>query len=74
LDWLPVTPDLLAEARASFTALAPTVILHAADALHLVCAREAGFRQVHTNDRATWSPAAPHLGMKGVNVIPPPVL
>ena len=68
--WLPLTPDLLAKARATFTALPPTVFLRTADALHLVCAREAGFREVHTNDRHMLA-AAPHFGMQGLNVIPP---
>lgn len=54
-NWLPVRETHFAEIRDSFAALPPTVFLRAADALHLFSARDAGFAEVHTNDR-TCSP------------------
>jgi predicted nucleic acid-binding protein len=68
--WLPVSQDLFDQARQAFALLASTVYPRAADALHLVCAREAGFSEIHTNDRHMLA-AAPHFGLRGVNVIPP---
>lgn len=70
--WLPVTPSSLAKVRQTFATLPSTVFVRAADALHLVCAHEAGFQEVHTNDRHMLA-AAPHFGLKGVNIIPPPI-
>ena len=67
--WLPVTSALVAQVRQSFAALPSTIFLRAADAVHLVCAREAGFQEIYTNDRHMLA-AAPHFGLKGVNVIP----
>ena len=69
LDWLPLTPSLIAKVRDTFATLPSTVFLRAADALHLVCAREAGFQEIYTNDRHMLA-AAPHFGLNGVNVIP----
>jgi predicted nucleic acid-binding protein len=67
--WLPVTTGFLSQVRLEFAALPPTVYLRAADALHLLCAREAGFSEVYTNDRHMLA-AATHFGLQGVNVIP----
>ncbi len=70
-SWLPVTTGLLSQVRLEFAALPPTVYLRAADALHLLCAREAGFSEIYTNDRHMLA-AAPHFGLQGINVIPTP--
>jgi predicted nucleic acid-binding protein len=67
--WLPLTMALAGGAAAAFARLPRPVFLRAADALHLVCAREHGFREIYTNDRHM-SAAARHLRLKPVDVAP----
>ena len=64
--WLPVTEPLAAVAVQSIAALPRSVFLRAADALHLVCAREHGFSEIYSNDRHLLA-AARHYGLKGIN-------
>ena len=49
--WYSVTDHLVAYAAQSVRALGKRVTIRAADALHLVCAREHGLRRVYTSDR-----------------------
>jgi predicted nucleic acid-binding protein len=49
--WFPVTPVLLEQVRLAFRSLPSSVFLRASDALHLVCARESGFKEIYSNDR-----------------------
>jgi predicted nucleic acid-binding protein len=51
-----------------FRARGANVCQFAADALHLSTASENGFREIHSND-AKMLRAAPHFGLRGVNVI-----
>ena len=71
ITWLPATDAIIDTACQAFRVLPPTVFLRAADALHLACAKQHGFREVYTNDRHVIA-AAPHFGIQGVNLIPPP--
>ena len=66
--WLPVTPELLADSTTKFRAMKPSTYLRAADALHLACAVEHGFKEVFSNDRHLLD-AASAFKIKGRNVI-----
>ena len=65
---LPLSSDLLEQVASAYRVLPATVFLRSADALHLICARENGFTEIHTNDRHLLT-AAPHFGLKVVDVI-----
>ena len=67
--WLPISDGVTARLSTSFRALPATVFLRAADALHLACAAEHGFVEIYSND-ARLPAAAPHFGIRGVNIIP----
>jgi predicted nucleic acid-binding protein len=67
-SWLAVDDDLLDQAARRFAPLPANVFLRASDALHLTCAREHGFREIHSNDQHLLA-AARHFGLKGRNVI-----
>jgi predicted nucleic acid-binding protein len=70
LKWLPVTEAIVDRVESIFASAPASTNLRAADALHLACAAEHGFTEVHSNDRLFLA-AAPIFGLKGVNVIPP---
>lgn len=65
---LPLKPELLEQVAGAYRTLPTTVFLRSADALHLICARENGFAEIHTNDRHLLA-SAPHFGLQGVDVI-----
>lgn len=67
--WLTVNHELFADVTTRFRKLAPSVYLRSADALHLACAVEHGFREIHSND-AHLLAAAKAFRIKGVNVVP----
>jgi predicted nucleic acid-binding protein len=67
-QWLPLSPAVLARLTKTYGELPRTVPLRAADAIHLACAVESGFKQAYSNDRQ-FLLAAKSFGLKGVNVI-----
>jgi predicted nucleic acid-binding protein len=68
--WLPVATELLARAATAFRRLKPDVYLRSADALHLACAAEHGFREIWSDDRRLLD-GARRFKIKGRNVIGP---
>jgi predicted nucleic acid-binding protein len=62
LRWLPVTPEIFETASEKVRQLEPGVWIRAADALHLVSARDNGFDTVFSNDRHLLA-AASHYGV-----------
>lgn len=65
--WLETTQTLVDKTSNEFATLSSKVFLRASDALHLVCAREHGFREIYSSDRHLLA-AARHFGLKGCNV------
>jgi predicted nucleic acid-binding protein len=64
---LPATDALLVKAQAAYQALPPSFFLRAADCLHLVTAREAGFTAIYSNDRHLLA-AASYFSLKGIDL------
>lgn len=71
LRWFPLSTELVRDACERFASLAPSVFLRAADALHLACAADAGLKKIYSHDRHLLA-AAPHFGLKGIDIIPSP--
>jgi len=65
--WLAITDNVVRKACNAFEKLDATVFLRASDALHLACAAENRFIEVHSGDRILLE-AAPYFGLNGVNV------
>ena len=67
--WYALDEKVQARLEKTFKSASPSTYLRAADALHLACAAEHGFKKVYSNDCHFLS-AASHFGLKGINVIP----
>jgi predicted nucleic acid-binding protein len=65
--WLPMPEELAHAARQRISKLPAHIFLRAADALHLTCAEEYGFRTIHTSDRHMVA-AAPAFGLQAVSL------
>jgi predicted nucleic acid-binding protein len=64
---LPITSTLVEEQARRMATLPASVFLRAADALHLICAAEAGLGEVYSSDRHLVA-AAPHFGLRAVTL------
>jgi predicted nucleic acid-binding protein len=67
--WLEVSPGLFAEVMQRLRGLKSSVYIRAADALHLACAAEHGFKEIYSNDRHLLA-AAVTFKVEGRNIIP----
>jgi predicted nucleic acid-binding protein len=67
-SFFPITANLVQHVRQFYLDLPKQIFLRASDALHLVCAKEHGFREIYSNDKHLLA-AAKHFGLKGRNVI-----
>ena len=65
--WFSVTDGLIANTAESVRTLSKRITTRAADALHLVCAREHGLRRIYTNDRHMLL-AAPAFGVEAMAI------
>lgn len=63
--WLPLSPAVLQRATRAYADAPRSIVLRAADALHLACAAENHFREVYTNDGHMLAAAA-HFRIEGV--------
>jgi predicted nucleic acid-binding protein len=67
-NWLSLTPAVIERVASTYATLPATFHLRAADAIHLACAAESAFKEIHSND-ARLLGAAAHFSLRGVNVI-----
>jgi predicted nucleic acid-binding protein len=67
-NWLPVGQEVVPKLEKVYRNASSTFFLRAADALHLICARENGFTEIYSHD-ARMLKAAPAFGLKARNVI-----
>ncbi|MCE9616633.1 MAG: type II toxin-antitoxin system VapC family toxin [Lentisphaerae bacterium] len=66
--WLPLSSAVMARLHRVYATLPATLPLRAADALHLACASENGFREIYSNDHRLLAAAA-HFDIKGVDAM-----
>lgn len=69
IELLPLPEAVMLRLETTLRNAPANTNIRAADALHLACAAEHGFDQVHSNDRHFLN-AAGLFGLKGLNVIP----
>ncbi len=68
-QWLPLDDAAARRAGRKFRQFSAEIFLRSLDCLHLTAAGEAGFAEIYSNNRHLLT-AAPHFGLRGINVIP----
>ena len=66
LIWLPLSETVIERVHHAFLNLPSSTFLRTGDALHLATAAEAGFKEIHSNDRHLLA-AASLFKLKGIN-------
>lgn len=70
IRYLPLPSALIEHTCRTVFLLPSSVFLRTADALHLACAADAGLKEIYSHDRHLLA-AAPHFGLKGLDIISP---
>ncbi|MBT3272626.1 MAG: type II toxin-antitoxin system VapC family toxin [Spirochaetales bacterium] len=66
--WLNLSRDTISAACSTVETISRGSFLRSADALHLACASENGFKSVYSHDKIMLA-SAKHFGLKGIDVI-----
>jgi len=67
-EWIPVSAELIHDACKRVASLRSNVFVRAADALHLACAAENGFKSIYSHDRHLLD-AAQYFGLEGKDIL-----
>jgi len=70
-QFLPLSVEVVEAVVQTYATLPRSLFLRAADCLHLVTAREAGFAEIYSNDRHVLA-AASHFALQGIDLISRP--
>ena len=66
--WFPLSLAILQRLDQTYATLPADLFLRAGDAIHLASAAEHALNEIYSNDQRLLA-AAPHFGLKGVNII-----
>lgn len=67
ISWISLDEKTISHTEKIYSVAPRDCFLRGADALHLACARENGFKEIYSNDKHLLA-AAPLFGLKGKNI------